>query len=123
MRRCPPSRDVTEIEDIQRLVGNEQLVAIKTRRRTLGRQDQGVDRAHATSSPSRLPAWAIVERLAKHATLPDAAKPMRSSTSDPTQRLAARSLRPRERHPQALAGLLRDAVQKGPVAQKPSSRQ
>ena len=51
MRRCPPAPSTTEIEDIQRLVGNEQLVAHQEQGDGVGRRIKaGVDADEGSSS-------------------------------------------------------------------------
>ena len=61
---APPS--TTDIEDIQRLVGNEQLVAIKDKAADLGVRIKDWTAARDLAA-KRLPTWAMVERLARHA--------------------------------------------------------
>jgi hypothetical protein len=111
---APPS--VTEIEDIQRLVGNEQLVAIKNK----AADWEAKIRAWTATRDllaQRMPAWQSIERLATHAAPLAQAKPhldqieairanrLLLEPSDPTSALRV-----------ALAGLLRDAVQKAHAA-------
>ena len=70
----PFSPPVTDIEDIQRLVGNEQLVAIKNK---AGEWEEAIKDWHSARDliDNRLPKWALVERLARHAGPIDDAKP------------------------------------------------
>ena len=110
----PPS--VVEIEDIQRLVGTEQLVAIKNKAGDWESKIKSwtVSRDLITQ---RLPTWQTIERLAKHAATIAEAKPhldqidaIRSNRllldpSDPTNAIRV-----------ALASLLRSAVQKAHTA-------
>ena len=70
----PAAPAVTEMEDVQRLIGNEQLVAIKNK------ATEWEDRIKAWGGTRdliarRLPAWGIVGRLAKHAAEIPEAKP------------------------------------------------
>ena len=112
----PAGPATTEIEDIQRLVGNEQLVAIKDK------ATEWDDRIKAWGSTrdliaKRLPAWAILGRLAKHATdIPAAKSQLDQIEAIRSQRLLLEASDPANGARQALAGLLRDAVQKGQTA-------
>ena len=107
----PPA--ITEIEDTQRLVGNEQLVAIKTK------APQWEDKIKAWMATrdliaQRLPTWTLVERLAKHASAISEAKPhLEQIEAIRSQRLLLEKSDPASAIRVALAGLLRDAVQKG----------
>lgn len=112
----PPSPAVTEIEDVQRLIGNEQLVAIKNK------AAEWEDRIKAWGGTRdlitrRLPAWGIVGRLAKHAAkIPNAKPQLDQIDAIRSQRLLLEGADPANTVRQALAGLLRDAVQKGHAA-------
>ena len=69
----PPS--VTEIEDIQRLTGNEQLVAIKDK--AAGWEEKIKSwKAASRLAADRLPKWQRIERFARHAAALDKAKPL-----------------------------------------------
>ena len=109
----PPSPATTEIEDTQRLVGNEQLVAIKTK------APDWEDKIKAWTTTrdliaQRLPTWNLVERLAKHAAAMPEAKPhLEQIEAIRSQRLLLEKADPASAIRGALAGLLRDAVQKG----------
>ena len=109
----PPSPVTAEIEDTQRLVGNEQLVAIKTR------APEWEDKIKAWTTTrdliaQRLPTWNLVERLAKHAAAMSEAKPhLEQIDAIRGQRLLLEKADPASAIRVALAGLLRDAVQKG----------
>ena len=70
----PPS--VTEIEDIQRLTGNGQLVAIKDKAAGMGRKESSRGRPLRGSPPTGLPKWQRIERFARHAAALDKAKPL-----------------------------------------------
>jgi len=108
-----PSPATTEIEDTQRLVGNEQLVAIKTK------APEWEDKIKALTATrdliaQRLPTWNLVERLAKHAAaLPEAKPHLEQIEAIRSQRLLLEKADPASAIRVALAGLLRDAVQKG----------
>ena len=109
----PSSPATTEIEDTQRLVGNEQLVAIKTK------APDWEDKIKAWTTTrdlitQRLPTWNLVGRLAKHAAAMPAAKPhLEQIEAVRSQRLLLEKADPASAIRVALAGLLRDAVQKG----------
>lgn len=69
----PPS--MTDIEDIQRLVGNAQLVAIKDKAPELEAKIKAWQAAGELAA-KRKPVWDTVERLARHAAGLDGAKPI-----------------------------------------------
>jgi hypothetical protein len=109
----PPSPATTEIEDTQRLVGNEQLVAIKTK------APEWEDKIKAWTTTrdliaQRVTTWNLVERLAKHAAAMPEAKPhLEQIEAIRSQRFLLEKSDPASAIRVALAGLLRDAVQKG----------
>lgn len=112
----PAGPATTEIEDIQRLVGNEQLVAIKSK------ATEWEDRIKTWGATrdliaARLPAWGILGRLAKHAAdIPEAKSQLDQIDAIRSQRLLLEASNPANGLRQALAGLLRDAVRKGQTA-------
>jgi hypothetical protein len=112
----PTAPAVTELEDVQRLIGNEQLVAIKNK------ASEWEDRIKAWGGTrdliaTRLPAWGIVGRLAKHAAeIPEAKPQLDQIDAIRSQRLLLEAADPANTVRQALAGLLRDVVQKGHTA-------
>jgi len=112
----PAAPAVTEIEDVQRLIGNEQLVAIKNK------ATEWADRITAWGRTrdliaTRLPAWGIAGRLAKQAVeIPEAKPQLDQIDAIRSQRLLLETADPANTVRQALAGLLRDAVQKGHAA-------
>ena len=69
---APPS--ATEMEDIQRLTGNEQLVAIKDKAPDWEEKIKSWKAASALAA-DRLPKWQRIERFARHAATLEAAKP------------------------------------------------
>jgi hypothetical protein len=109
---CPAIPPVTEIEDIQRQVGNAQLLAIKAK---AGEWEQRIVEWTALRDgiAARLPGWALVERLSRHAGAIASAKThldeMRA-VSD--QRMLLEASDPANAVRLALGNLLRDAVQK-----------
>jgi hypothetical protein len=105
-----------EIEDIQRLVGNEQLVAINAKATDWERciKDWSATRDQIVA---RLPAWRIVERLTRHVgTITEAKPTLGQVEAIRSQRLLLETSDPVNTVRQSLAGLLRDAVQKGHAA-------
>ena len=113
---APVAPATVDIEDIQRLVGNEQLVAIKAKATDW---EQCIKDWTTTRDliATRLPPWRIVERLAKHAGATAEAK----ATLDQieairSQRLLLETSDPVNTARQSLASLLRDAVQKSHAA-------
>ena len=109
----PASPAITEIEDTQRLVGNEQLVAIKAKASDWEDKIK-VWMAARDLIALRVPTWTIVERLAKHAAaIPEARPHLDQIDAIRDQRLLLEKSDPANAIRVALAGLLRDAVQKG----------
>lgn len=112
----PASPATTEIEDTQRLVGNEQLVAIKAK------ASDWEDKIKVWMTTrdliaQRAPTWTLVERLAKHvAAIPEAKPHLDQISAIRDQRLLLEKSDPANAIRVALAGLLRDAVQKGHAA-------
>lgn len=107
----PASPAVTEIEDTQRLVGNEQLVAIKNK---APEWEEKIKQWSAAKSlvAERLPKWQLVERLAKHAASIEAAKPhLEQIEAVRSQRLLLDNSDPASGIRVALGDLLRKAVQ------------
>jgi hypothetical protein len=109
----PSAPAVAEIEDIQRLVGNEQLVAIK---RKAPDWEEKIKHWSAAKSliAERLPKWQLVERLAKHSVAIEAAKPhLDQIEAVRAQRLLLDNSDPASGIRVALSDLLRKAVQDG----------
>ena len=107
----PASPSVTEIEDIQRLVGNEQLVAIKNK---AGDWEKTIKTWQTAKElvDDRLPKWSLVQRLVKHATPIDEAKSqLDEAEAIVAQRLLLESSNPASGVRKALADILRKAVQ------------
>ena len=109
----PSSPATTEIEDTQRLVGNEQLMAIRSN--VPDWEDE--IKAWTTTRDliaQRLPTWNLIGRLSKQAAAVSAAKPhLEQIEAVRSQRLLLEKADPSSAIRVALAGLLRDAVQKG----------
>lgn len=113
---APVAPAAVDIEDIQRLVGNEQLVAIKAKATDW---EQCIKDWTATRDliATRLPPWRIVERLAKQAgAIAEAKATLEQVDAIRSQRLLLETSDPVNTARQSLAGLLRDAVQKAHAA-------
>jgi len=112
----PASPATTEIEDIQRRVGNEQLVAIKDK------AAEWEDRIRAWAPTrdliaKRTPAWEILGRLAKHAIdIPEAKPLLDQIEAIRSQRLLLEASDPANTTRQSLASLMRDAIQQSHAA-------
>src|SRR5262249_51801065 len=93
--------------------GNEQLVAIKTK------APEWEDKIRAWTTTRdliahRVPTWSLIERLAKHAAaMAEARSHLEQIEAIRDQRLLLETSDPANAIRVALAGLLRDAVQKG----------
>lgn len=106
----PVSPPVTEVEDIQRLVDNEQLVAIKNK---AGEWEKTIKDWQATKDlvDDRLPKWALVERLAQHAApIKDAKAHLEEIEAVKSQRLLLESSDPASGIRKGLAEILRKTV-------------
>ena len=107
----PVSPPVTEIEDTQRLVGNEQLVAIKNK---AGEWEKTIKDWQAAKDlvDDRLLKWALVERLARHAASIKDAKPhLGEIEAVKSERLLLESSDPASGIRKGLASILRKTVQ------------
>ncbi len=109
----PVGPATTEIEDTQRLAGNEQLIAIKAK------APDWEDKIKAWTNTrdliaQREPIWNLVERLAKHAALVSEAKQhLDQIEAIRDQRLLLEKSDPANAVRLSLAGMLRDAVKTG----------
>ena len=106
----PASPRVIVIEDVQRLVGNEQLVAIKNK---AGEWEKTIKDWQAVKElvDDRLPRWRLVERLARHAApIEDAKAHLEEIDAVKSQRLLLESSDPVSSIRKALAGILRKTV-------------
>ena len=107
----PASPAVTEIEDIQRLVGNDQLVAIK------GKASDWEDKIKVWTATrdliaQRSPIWTLVERLSKHALgIPEAKPYLDQIAAIRDQRMLLEKSDPTNAIRVGLAGLLRGTFQ------------
>ncbi len=112
----PSAPSTTEIEDVQRLVGNEQLVAIKAKAPEWGMKIKAWS-ATRDLIAQRMPTWSLIERLAKHAeTIPEAKPHLDQIEATRDHRLLLESSDPANAARLGLAGSLRDTVQKGHAA-------
>ncbi len=104
----PPN--VTEFEDIQRLVGNEQLVAITSK---ASEWEKTIKNWQATKVlvDDRLPKWGVVESLARHSAQLEDAKPyIDEIEAVKSERLLLDNSDPISGIRNGLAGILRKAI-------------
>lgn len=107
----PEAPAVTDIEDIQRLFGNEQLIAIKNKAADFEAKIKTWQAARDLAA-SRKPVWDKVERLARHAGGLGTAKPAREQVDAiRAGRLLLEPVDPVAPLRVALAKLLRDEVE------------
>jgi len=100
----------TDIEDMQRLAGNEQLVAIKDKAADLEARIKAWTAARDLAA-KRLPSWAVVEHLARHAgDLPGMQSHLDQIEAIRTHRLLLEPTDSVAPIRVAVAGLLREAV-------------
>ena len=113
----PAAPAVTEIEDIQRLIGNEQLVAIKDKATEWEDKIKGVG-GNARSDRERASRPGVSSNALQDtlAAIPEAKPQLDQIDAIRSQRLLLEAADPANTVRQALAGLLRDAVQKGHAA-------
>lgn len=106
----PPAPTTTAIEDMRRLVGNEQLVAIKDRAVDLDASITAWTAARDLIS-KRLPSWQVLKRLARHAADLDRASPhLESIEAIRRQQLLLEPTDPVAPLRVAIAAVLREAV-------------
>src|SRR3972149_7718645 len=106
----PPS--VTEIDDLQRLVGNEQLQGIINKADHIKKSIKEW-RALADLNKQRMPAWTLVERLEKHSRDFSGAKEHSEKTAAiREQRLLLQPTDPVSPIRVAFAGILRGEITK-----------
>ena len=106
----PAVSATNDIEDLQRLVGNEQLVAIKDKSAELGSRIKAWSAVRDLAA-ERLPKWEVVEHLARHAGELPAAKPhLDQIDAIRTQRLLLEPTDSVAPIRLGLAGQLREAV-------------
>ena len=112
----PAPPPVTDIEDIQRLAGNQQLVAIKDKAEEWEKAAEAWQEAKKLVE-ERIKKWGRVERLARHAAAIEEAKAyLDEMEAVKSQRLLLESSDPASGIEKALAGILRSTVQKKSVA-------
>lgn len=106
----PPPLSATDIDDLKKLVGNEQLLAIKDKEADLKKKIDGWKKAREVVS-QRKPVWDLVERMEKHAaSLPGAGEPLAQIEAIRRERLLLESVDPVTPVRVALAALLRKAA-------------
>ena len=107
----PAPPELVEIEDVQRLVGNQRLAAIKAKADDWEAKI-GEWRATAELIATRLPEWQMVERLARHVDGIEAATPQLQEVDAVLEgRQLLTSVDPAAGIRKSLADLLRAAVQ------------
>ena len=112
----PVSPPVTEIEDVQKLAGNEQLVAIKNKADEWKKLIKGWQAAKDLICERR-PKWELVERLARHAaSIEEAKSHIEEIEAVKSKRLLLDSSDPVTSLCKSLAGILRKTIQKSFVA-------
>ena len=108
----PASPSVTAIEDLQRLVGNEQLVEIHAKAADFETNIKSWQSLSALAE-KRLPLWALLERLSKHsAGIPAATGRLTEVEAIRTGRMLLDSTDPVSPILKEIAALLRVEVQK-----------
>lgn len=106
----PPAPATADIEDMQRLIGNEQLVAIRERASDLEARIDAWTAARDRAA-QRLPPWQLLERIAHHAAELEQAKPhLQSIEAVRRDRLLLEHTDPVPPLRQALAAILRAAL-------------
>jgi hypothetical protein len=106
----------TDIEDMQRLAGNEQLAAIKDREADLRKRINEWKKTKGLVG-QRIQVWGLLERMAKHATeLPGAAEPVKQMNAIRDNRMLLAPNDPATPVRAALAAILRKAIQEAQAA-------
>ncbi len=106
----PVQPSTTDIEDMQRMVGNEQLVAIKDKSADLESRIKTWTTARDLAA-KRLPSWEVVEHLVRHAVdLPEIKLHLDQIEAIRTHRLLLEPTDSVAPIRVAIAGLLREAV-------------
>ncbi|QCO03445.1 BREX system P-loop protein BrxC [Azospirillum argentinense] len=105
---APPS--LAEVDDLRRMVGNEQLAALRAKVEELGRCIERWSAAGALAE-QRLPSWRLAERMARHAeALPSASGLCAQAEAIRDQRLLLEPTDPVTPVRAGLANVLREAV-------------
>jgi hypothetical protein len=106
----PPLPSVTDIEDLQARVGNEQLAGIREKAPDLEKQIEEWTRTKALVE-ARKPIWAILERLVRHADgLPSAEEHLKQVDAVRSHRLLLEPTDPVSPLRSAIADVLRKAL-------------
>ena len=114
----PPAPLVTEIEDLRRLTGNEQLVALKDKSADLEARILTWQSAGQTAA-ARKPAWTLLEKLASHTHGLAAAQSVRGQIAAiRDQRLLLEPTDPVAPLRQQIAKLLREAMTESVTAHR-----
>ncbi len=106
-----PARPSTvEIEDVSRLAGNEQLIAIRDKASKFEAWIKEWSAAKELAT-HRLPVWSVLDRMARHAaTIPTAAEPIRQVETVRDERMLLAKTDPVVPLKATLAKLLRDSI-------------
>jgi hypothetical protein len=106
----PQRPSTTEIEEVARLAGNEQLVAIRDKASKFEGWIKEWSAAKELAA-QRLPAWEVLERMSRHAAaIPAAVEPVRQVEAVRNERMLLAKVDPVPPLKAALAKLLRDEV-------------
>jgi hypothetical protein len=106
----PARPNTKDIEDIQRLMNTERLLALKEKAEEFAKQIEEWKKAKALIEQRR-PAWQLLERLGRHADgMPAARESIAQITAIKNDRLLLKSTDPVAPVRTTLAGLLRQAV-------------
>ncbi len=110
MPPMPQRPSTVEIEDVARLAGNEQLVAIRDKASKFEAWIKDWSAAKELAL-QRMPAWSILDRMARHAAaIPTAAESIRQVEAVRNERMLLAKTDPLAPLKAALAKLLRDSV-------------
>lgn len=119
----PVAPTTSEIEDVQRLSGNDQLVAIKDRANDW-RKKIGEWKVRRDLAAQRLPAWQIVDRLARQAAgVPSASPLLEQVEAIRSERLLLQANDPVGPLRVALGGVLRDELLQAHTARAEAHKQ
>lgn len=106
----PVSPTTTNIDDLKKPAGNEQLVAIRRKADEIEKLIEGWRKA-SDLADQRKPAWVVLERMAKHASgIPEATEHIAQVEAIRNDRLLLNPTDPTAPVKSALAGLLRQAA-------------
>ena len=108
----PSARTTTELDDLKKLVGNEQLVAIRRKAGEIEKLIEEWKKARDLAGQRKM-VWGVVERLAKHANeIPEAKEQVAQVEAIRNERMLLNATDPVAPVRTALAELLRDSARK-----------